>query len=238
MPVFGRKFDMTDKEIRRAVLEVMNKQRKEATHEREIRMHISQIERELHHAGYQLEDAQVMQAVDYLYAAKMLKRTQESKTIKLNPGRSSSRYSVGNGSFKHTDYFYTLTVRAIDELEGETEYSHKSFVPLQYIQINNSNAPVIVGSNNNVTNNVSIFNQLDELEQIISESADISVEQRQDAASDIESLKQQLAKPNPNSQVIDLLWTNIGRMADLAGAAALTTQIIKGIVALTGHHIR
>lgn len=229
---------MTDKEIRRAVLEVMNNKLKKARHEHEVRMHISQIETALHNAGYEVEDEQVMQAVHYLKEARMLKRAQETKTIKTGGlRRSSSRYSVGSGSFKHTDYWYTLTQKAIDELEGETEYSKKPFAPLQSIQINTSNAPVIIGSSNYVSNNVTVFNQLDQLAQTITESEDISVEDRQDAASDIESLKQQLAKPNPNKTVVDLLWQNIDRAADLAGASALAVTIAKGIAALTGHPI-
>src|SRR3990167_8028255 len=224
---------MTDKEIRRAVLEVMNNKLKKSRHEHEVRMHISQIERALDNAGYEVEDAQVMQAVHYLKEARLLKRTQETKTIKTGGlRRGASRYGVGSGSFKHTDYWYTLTQKAIDELEGETEYSKKPFAPLQNIQITTSNAPVIVGSNNNVSNNVTVFNQFDQLAQIITESEDISVEERQDAASDIESLKQQLAKPHPNKRVIDLLWQNIGRVADLAGAATLATAAAKAIAAL------
>jgi hypothetical protein len=229
---------MTNQEIRRAVLEVMNNQLKEARHEHEVRMHISQIEHALDDAGYQVEDEQVMQAVHYLKEARMLKRTQESKMIKTGGlRRGSSRNTIGTGSFKHTDYWYTLTQKAIDELEGETEYSKKPFAPLQNIQINTSNAPVIVGSNNNVSNNVTVFNQLEQLAQTITESEDISVEDRQDAANDIESLKQQLAKPNPNQTVVELLWKNIARVADIAGAGALAVEVVKGIAAITGHPI-
>ena len=228
---------MNNKEIRRAVLEAMNTQRKNSRHEQEIRMHVSQIERGVRKAGFKISEKQVMEAVDYLKEAGMLKRTQETKTVKMASYGRSSRLSNGNTSFKHTNYWYKLTTKAIDSLDGETEYSSKPFVPLQYIQINTSNAPVIVGSNNQVSNNVTIFNQLDELEQVLSESTDISVEDRQDVVSDIESLKQQLAKPNPNKTVVDLLWRNIGRAADLAGAAALAATIAGGIAALTGHPI-
>lgn len=228
---------MTEKQIRKAVLEVMNEQRKKSRHEHEIRMHVSQIERGMRKAGYKLSDQQVMQAVDYLKETGMLKRTQETKTVKLPKSRTPSRFSVGSGSFKHTDYWYTLSAKAIDTLEGETEFSKKTFEPFQSIQINTSNAPVIVGSNNKVTNNVSVFNQLDELEQLIADSKEISVDDRQDAASDIESLKQQLSKPNPNQEIMNLLWTNIARVADIAGAGALLTQIVKGIAAVTGNPI-
>jgi len=211
------------------VLESMNAQRKNSRHEHEIRMHISQIERGVRKVGHKASDKQVMQAVDYLKAAGMLKRTQETKTVKI----PVSRYGIKGSSFKHTNYWYTLTVKAIDKLEGETEYSSKPFVPFQTIHINTSNAPVIVGSNNLVSNNITIFNQLDELQQVISETADIDVEERQNAASDIESIKQQLAKPNPNKSVMDLLWQNISRVADIAGASALAIQIAKAIAAIT-----
>lgn len=226
---------MNDKEIRRAVLEAMNTQRKNSRHEHEIRMHVSQIERGVRKAGLKVSEKQVMEAVDYLKETGMLKRTQETKTVKMASYGRSSRLSSGNTSFKHTNYWYKLTAKAIDSLEGETEYSSKPFVPLQNIQITTSNAPVIFGSNNQVNNNVTIFNQLDELEQVISESTDISVEDRQDVVSDIESLKQQLAKPNPNKTIIELLWQNIGRAADLAGAATLAVTIAKGIATLIGH---
>ena len=224
---------MTDEDIRKAVLESMNAQRKSSRHEHEIRMHISQIESAVRKAGYKASDMQVMQAVDYLQAAGMLKRTQETKTVKMPP----SRYGTKGSSFKHTDYWYTLTVKAIDKLEGETEYSSKPFVPFQTIHINTSNAPVIVGSNNLVSNNVTIFNQLDELQQVISEFAEIEVEERQDAVSDIESLKQQLAKPNPNGEIIGMLWKNIGRISDLAGAGALAIAAAKTIATVLGHPI-
>jgi hypothetical protein len=228
---------MTAQEIRRAVLEVMNIKLGKARHEDDTRMHISQIESALRYAGYKVEDAQVMQAVHYLKEAGMLKRTQQTKTIKPVALRgSSSRYHVGSG-IKHTDYWYTLRQKAIDEQRGETEYSKKPFAPLQNIQINTSNAPVIVGSNNNVSNHVTVFNQLDQLAQTISESADISVEDRQDAASDIAGIKQQLAKPNPTQAVVDLLWKNVARVADIAGAGALAVEIVKGIAAITGHPI-
>lgn len=228
---------MNDKEIRRAVLEAMNTQRKNSRHEHEIRMHVSQIQRGVRKAGLKVSEKQVMEAVDYLKETGMLKRTQETKTVKMPSYGRSSRLSSGNTGFKHTNYWYKLTAKAIDSLDGETEYSSKPFVPLQSIQINTSNAPVIVGSNNLVSNNVMMFNQLDELAQEISESEDISVEDRQDVVSDIESLKQQLAKPNPNKTIVDLLWQNIGRAADLAGASALALEVAKAIAAITGHPI-
>lgn len=227
---------MNDRDIRLAVLEVMNAHRKKARHELEVRMHISQIERGLRKAGYKITDPQVMQAVDYLRETKMLGRTQETSTIKMPPTRGSSTRQASS-SFKHTAYWYKLTAKAMDLLEGETEFSPKGFVPLQNIHINTVNAPVIIGSNNNVSNNITIFNQLDELAQLISEAEVLSVEERQDVASDIVSLKQQLAKPNPNGKVASILWTGISRVADLAGAGALAMQAAKGISAALGHPI-
>ena len=224
---------MINEDIRKAVLEAMNAQRQNSRHEHEIRMHISQIERAVRKTGVKASDKQVMQSVDYLKTAGMLNRTSDTKTVKMPATRNGGKGS----SFKHTDYWYTLTVKAIDKLEGETEYSHMPFVPFQTININTSNAPVIVGSNNLVSSNVTIFSQLDELQQVISESTEIDIEERQDAVSDIEGLKQQLAKPNPNSEIIGILWKNIGRVADLAGAGALAVVAAKAIAAALGHPI-
>lgn len=224
---------MSDQEVRKAVLEVMNKQRKSARQEHEIRMQLFQIESELRKAGFQIDEKQVNQAVDYLTSAKMIKQAKETKTVKMAVSSSFSRFRPSNSSFKHTDFYYTLNHRAIDELEGETEYSKKPFAPLQNVTVNTTNAPVIFGSNNIVSNHVQLFSQLDELQQKISDSKKLSVEDRQDAASDIESVKQQLAKPNPNHSVINTLWAGIGKAADLAGASSLAIEIAKGISALS-----
>lgn len=73
---------MNDSETRKSVLQVMNKARKKARHEHEIRMRIDQIEHALRKEGHGLKDEQIMQAVNYLNEAKMLKRVQATKTIK------------------------------------------------------------------------------------------------------------------------------------------------------------
>lgn len=225
---------MNDQQIRQAVLEAVNNQRKKSSHEHNMRMQVSQIEHGVKKLGYRCTDNQIMQAVDYLTQTGMLKRKQETKMVKM----PTPRYSrTTPNSFKHVNYWYTLSAKAIDKLEGETEFSAKPFVPLQNIHINTSNAPVIVGSNNLVNNNVALFNQLDDLQQAISDNVEIDVEERQDAASDIESIKQQLAKPNPNKSVVELLWRNIGRVADIAGAGALAVQVAKTIAAIIGHPI-
>jgi len=226
---------MTDKDIRRAILVVMNERRKTGRHELEIRMHVSQIESALHVTGYKLSDEQVMQSVNYLANAKLLKQIHESETIKIPPSRYGSSRGASSPPMKYTNYFYTLTNQAIDELEGETEYSRKPFVPFQNIQINANNAPVVIGSNNKVNNNVAVFDGLDNLQQILIESPKLSVEQRQDVASDIESLKQQLVKPNPDSSVIKSLWILIERAAALAGASSLALEVAKGVATFLGH---
>ncbi|MDB5175456.1 MAG: hypothetical protein JWM81_314 [Candidatus Saccharibacteria bacterium] len=232
---------MSDQEIRNAVLTAMNESRKKARNESELQLTLEQIRRALRNAGYtDLTQQQVTQAVNYLKAAHMLKRSQETKSVKIgmsSGARSIARRTGSPTSFKHTTYRYTLDVKAIDLLEGETEFSKKPFMPLQSITINTSNAPVIVGNNNIVNTHLQLYQSLDELQQTLSEANELSVEERQDAVSDVESLKQQLAKPNPNVSVMAALWTTIGRAADLAGAGALAIQIAKAIAAATGHPI-
>jgi hypothetical protein len=230
---------MTNSEIRAVVLTAMNEHRKKARHEQEIRMRIDTIEHATQKINRDITDEQVLQAVDYLYGAGLLKRSQETSTIKMATSNryGTSRRTPAQPSFKHTNYFYVLTNKAVDELEGETEYSKKPFQPLQNIQINATNSAVVLGNNNNVINKSVLFEHLNQLQQVISESEQMSIEERQDIAGDIESLKQQLAKPNPNEGIMKSLWTSIGRAADIAGAATLGIEIVKLVATITGHHI-
>lgn len=55
-----------------------------------------------------------------------------------------------------------------------------------------------------------------------------------DVAVDIETLKTQLAKHDPDKQIVQRLWERIGKVADVASLAGLVVAIEPGVRQLIG----
>ena len=66
--------------------------------------------------------------------------------------------------------------------------------------------------------------ELDELKRQIVES-DLPDEQKLDAAVDIETIKDQLAKPSPDPVVTGRLWDRVEQAAVLAGLAEFASTV-------------
>ena len=62
-----------------------------------------------------------------------------------------------------------------------------------------------------------LFKALDELKGEASQSKDLSDEQKLILASDIDSIKNQIAKPEPDKQIVARLWANADKIVTAAG---------------------
>jgi hypothetical protein len=63
-----------------------------------------------------------------------------------------------------------------------------------------------------------LFQKLNELKELITDS-EAPEDTKLDAAVNIETLKTQLAKHDPDRQIVEVLWDRIGKAADVAGVA-------------------
>jgi len=67
--------------------------------------------------------------------------------------------------------------------------------------------------------------ELDELKRQIVETTQLSEGDKLDAAVDIETIKDQLAKPNPDQVVVRTLWTRVETAAAVAGLAEFAVTV-------------
>jgi hypothetical protein len=67
--------------------------------------------------------------------------------------------------------------------------------------------------------------ELDELKRQIVESGQLSDSDKLDAAVDIETIKDQLAKPSPDSVVVRTLWSRVERAAAVASLAEFAATV-------------
>lgn len=185
---------------------------------------ISDIKKELKTA-HGLTQQQVVSNLTYLLDRGWVKQIDVKKDF--SPGRGAT-------TVESVTSFYEITARGIDRIEGGSEFEIRE----RYgdINVNATGANVITLGDGNIVN--AAFNdlrmELDELKDQLVASDQLSDEQKLDVAVDIETIKDQLAKPNPDPVVTGALWTRVEKAAALAGLAELAMAAGHLIAPLVG----
>ena len=68
-------------------------------------------------------------------------------------------------------------------------------------------------------------NVLDQLKETISKSNDLSESEKLDLSVDIESIKDQLAKAEPNKNIIGQLWSSLEKVAVVTGVVEAYNKV-------------
>ncbi len=176
---------------------------------------ISDVKRELK-ASSNLNQAQVVANLNYLLDRGWVKELKIEKEVLLRGGSTT---------VPSTTSFYEITARGIDRIEGGSEFEPRE----RYGEINiqATGANVITLGDGNIVN--AEFNdlrmELDELKRQLVGSELLSDSAKLDAAVDIETIKDQLAKPSPDPVVTRTLWARVERAAAVAGLAELAATV-------------
>jgi hypothetical protein len=168
---------------------------------------ISDVKRELKER-YSLKQQQVMANLTYLIDNGWVSMIEIEKTVK-----------VRGGTVPSTTTFYQVTAKGIDRLEGGSQFEPRE--RYSGINITATGSNVITLGDGNVVNAkfTDLHSALEELKDAISESSALSEADKLDLAVDVESIKDQLAKSDPNRSIIAALWNGLERVATIAGVA-------------------
>ena len=116
--------------------------------------------------------------------------------------------------------YYIITAAGIDKIDGPTEFTRDRFSGIK-IEATGQNI-ITLGDGNQINAKFKeIGNALNDLKQAVKKSEKISENEKVDYIVDIESIQDQLAKPEPNRSVINALWTSISRLATIEGLIQL-----------------
>lgn len=185
---------------------------------------ISDVKRELK-ASDSLSQQEVVSNLNYLLDRKWVKELKIEKEVRPRGG-STTVPSVTS--------YYEITARGIDRIEGGSEFEPTERYGAINIQATGAN--VITLGDGNIVN--AEFNdlrmELDELKRQIVESEQISEGDKLNAAVDIETIKDQLAKPSPDPVVVRTLWSRVERAAAVAGLAEFAATVGHLIAPLVG----
>jgi hypothetical protein len=164
---------------------------------------ISDAKRELK-ARHGLGQQQVMANLTYLISNDWITTIPIEKTV-----------AVKGGTVPSTTMFYEITARGIDKIEGGSQFEPKDRYARINITATGSNT-ITLGDGNAVNADYRLLHEeLENLRQAIAASAVLSDSQKLDVAADIETMKDQLAKPKPNVGVLRQIWTGLNSIATL-----------------------
>jgi hypothetical protein len=130
--------------------------------------------------------------------------------------------------------FYEIGAPGIERIEGDSDFQQPERFAGINIQASGSN--VITLGDGNVVNveYKQLFQDLIGLRQAIAGSERLPDADKLDVVVDIDSLSDQLAKRQPDREVVAPLWTRIARAADLAGLGQVAASAGQAIAQLVG----
>lgn len=129
-----------------------------------------------------------------------------------------------------TSYFI-ITAAGIDKICGPSEFTRDRF---QGIKIEATGQNIItLGDGNQVNSRHQEAGEaLSKLREAIKASHSLDENKKIDLVVDVDSIQDQLAKPNPNKTVIQSLWDGINRAASIAELTDAVTKITPFIASL------
>jgi hypothetical protein len=142
--------------------------------------------------------------------------------------------TVRGGTIPSVVTWYEVSSAGIDKIEGESEF--RSGPKYSGINISATGQNVITLGDGNIVNAqyVALHGELERLREAVIHSPRLEDSQKVDLVSDIETVKDQLAKTHPNRKVISQLWTAIEVAVTGAGMVDLVNRIAPLISGLIG----
>lgn len=167
-----------------------------------------------------LKQSEVMSNLTYLIDKGWINKTESEKTIQ-----------VRGGTVPSTVTWYEISSAGIDKIEGESEFQENT----RYagININATGSNIITLGDGNVVNAQyeDLHTELSNLKEVVAASS-LDESQKLDVSVDIESIKDQLAKTDPDKTTIGHLWKRVQEIAKVGGFLDAVTKLTPMIMCL------
>ena len=170
---------------------------------------------------HELTQSHVVSNLTYLIDKGWINKQDVEKTVKVRGGTIPSVVA-----------WYEISSAGIDKIEGESEF--KTAPKYSGINISATGQNVITLGDGNIVNAqyAALHAELERLREAVVNSSRLEEAQKVDVVSDIETVKEQLAKSQPNRKVLSHLWTAIEVAVTGAGMVHLVSRITPLIAGL------
>ena len=162
---------------------------------------------------YGLKQQIVASNLDYLLQKGWISEVVEERTFTTTRGTTQSSAKIT----------YKISDIGIDQLEGASLYERPP--GSQGVNITTIRGVTVVGDGNVVnTEFVDLSSALTDLRKSIA-SSDLDDQLKLDGLADIDALKSQLQKPEPDPTIVQRLWIGIEKVAGVAGVVDLAARV-------------
>jgi hypothetical protein len=202
---------LTVDDIRELILEFMYSTHQKARGIRSTSVAISKIKTALKQKG--LNEKQIVSNLDYLIQTEWILPERETYQI-MSGGRPITAQRVA----------YKISDKGIDHFAGPSKFqkTHK----VTGINITNIQGVAVVGDNNFVYSQYdALYRGLNLLDEEIRRSDYFSDEQKLNYRAEIETIKSQLAKSEPNRGILRSAWEGLRALATVGGIVGLFLQV-------------
>lgn len=174
-------------------------------------------------ASHGLTGQQVHANLTYLESQGWVEDRPVRKTVTTRSG----------GTIPSETSYYIITAAGIDRIGGPSAFMRNRFEGIK-IEATGQNI-ITLGDGNQINAEFQALGEaLSSLRDSIKTSEKVDEAQKVDAIVDIDTLQTQLAKPNPNKQLVGQLWGAIEKAATLAGASDAAAKVTALLGALLG----
>jgi hypothetical protein len=207
---------MTKDEIRETILTELYQTHKNARGLTGSRLSISELKRAL--KKYGLHDREIIRNLDYLV---------QSGWVVVE--KDISHFETPRGFVKQIEKkYFKISDTGINYFEGISKFQkvQKSYAG---INITNINGVTILGGGNTVVNThyADLYKQLCLLSEVVKKSGQLSDEEKLNYVGEIETVKAQLMKTDPDKNIIKKVWAKLKPLATVAGIVSLFEKIAK-----------
>ncbi len=204
--------------IRQVILEYFYGLHRNAKGVSSVGHSISEIKPDLKQKG--LRPSEIVHNLMYLVKTGWINEETDTYSI---PGRGVTAKRVK----------YRISDLGVDFFEGPSKFQKARNVA--GIDISNVSGVVVIGDGNFVqTRFESLYRHLDLLEQSITISDSIPNEQKIGYLAEVETIKSQLAKPNPDRGILSKAWNVLSVLSSVPGLIDLVDKVREMIGPLVG----
>jgi hypothetical protein len=170
-----------------------------------------------------LKEQEIIRNLDYLIQSGWINVENEEITFKTPKGFIRKQHKQ----------YYRISDVGINYFEGPSKFQRvsKSF---SGINISNIQGVTIIGDQNVVVNTqyLDLYKRLSLLSDAIRRSAQLSDKEKLEYIAEIETIKDQLAKPSPDKNIIQLAWEKLKPLATVSGVMNFFKQVAELIMVL------
>ena len=214
-----QKQTVPDERVREEILKFLYLVRNKARSLSSVATTVTKIKKAL--KSFNITQNQVVKNLDFLVQNGWVIEIIEKRTFKSEKGFE----------FPLEKRLYKLSDAGINYFEGLSKFTTTS--RFAGININNVSGIVILGDNNIVRSEfIELFKSLDQLENVVKVSAQLNTEEKLNIQADIQAIKDQLIKRNPDKNIIKRAVDGIQFIGSIPGIVEVFNVVRNSIIKL------